>query len=429
MSPRHQHTHSGFYSAILCVILTLFILPVQAQAGALAAFINSSGQLVVASADGNLRWIVTNPGESLHPNLGYAWSPNGDELFFAVQTGGGVSLRIGDIDTQSAREIAVESGNLSGGEWTDNGILIASGSTLRFYQADGSVTGTDAGAPVQVLSRHADARLSAASGAVIFWQAGSFHLLRRDGSVVNLAGSSDAAGLENALWSQDAPLVAYSAFNEQSNRILVVATTNGEAIGLSSGRSTPLTPVAWLPGTTQLLYYGADYQIYLADVGCVVNGCGANPLESGVVVLPASAVEVRPTRNTLFFRDGEQIRGVRLNCVGANNCLDSAFTVGTQAVADASLSLRGNTLVYTAYSQDVFNRNDRTIWRVDVSCAPDCAAQPLLVGAVNGALSPDGRVLIADILGSGLHVVALADLRQVMLSGSGAALAAARWNG
>jgi hypothetical protein len=415
-----------FSTLILCLSL---LLPLHAQAGALVAFINSSGQLVVASADGSVRWIVTNPGELLQPELGYTWSPAGDKLFFAVQTSGGISLRIGDVGTQTASEIGLASGSVSGGDWTDRGIVIANDNTLRFYQTNGSVTSIDRGAAVQVISPYTAGKSGVRDDAVLFAQADSFHLLRGDDRVLDLPGSQTALGLSSALWSDEAALVAYSAFNEQNNSILVVASHEGGSISLSSGRSTPLTPVLWLPGTTQLLYYGADYQIQLAEVGCVFNGCGANPLENGTVVLPASAVDVRIAQNTVFFRESEQIRGVRLACVATNTCLNEAFTLGGNAVTDAGLTLQGTVLVYTAYSQDAFNPNDRTIWRVDVACVPECAAQPLLAGAVNGWLSPAGDMLIADIAGAGLHLMTLSDAVPMMLSGSGAALSAARWNG
>ncbi len=373
-----------FFISLLYMSLGLLLLPVQAQTATWVAFINSSGQLVAASADGNGRWIVTNPGETLHPQVGYAWSPEGDALFFAVQTSAGISLRIGDVNTQTAREIALENGALSGSDWTEWGILIANDSALRFYQTDGSVA--------------------------------------------ELPSSQVVTQISRVLWS-DAALVAYSALDENNTSLLVVTATDGSSIRLSSGRSTPLTPVAWLEGTTQLLYYGADYQIQWADVGCVFSGCDTNPLENGIVVLPASAVEVQIGQDRLFFREDETIRGVRLACVATDTCLTDAFTLATTAVSEALLSLQGDMLVYTTYSQDAFNPSDRTIWWVDATCAPDCVAQPLLTSAVNGALSPDGTLLIADIVGDGLYLITLADGRQLMLSGSGAALMAARWNG
>src|SRR5215470_6015853 len=94
------------------------IAPVSAQGSANAAFINSSGQLIVSSGDGSYRWIVTNPGESLASPLGFTWSPDGRRLFFAVNNGA-VSLRIGDLASQSVAEIGQASGSaITGGQWT-----------------------------------------------------------------------------------------------------------------------------------------------------------------------------------------------------------------------------------------------------------------------------------------------------------------------
>lgn len=70
------------YALLIVICLLLIPTSIQAQLGPpQVAYLNSSGQLIVAGADGVTRWIISNPGETLHPTVGYTWSPDGCDCF------------------------------------------------------------------------------------------------------------------------------------------------------------------------------------------------------------------------------------------------------------------------------------------------------------------------------------------------------------
>lgn len=407
---------------LLCMLLWIVALPVSAQSGPLVAFVNDAGQLIVAGADGAMRWIITNPGENLHPVAGFSWSPNGSRLFFAVQqSDGSVSLRIGEVASQTYQEIGLSSGNLSGGTWLDNATVLYSDNGLL----------VTAGFEASVFSPFADSSPNLAGpqnayqdGSLFVWQGGSYVL---NGNV--LPGyQPNPETRSSGLWSNAAALVAYAAYAEDGNTAVYVANTAGQTLALNSGRSTPMVPEGWIPGTTWLLYRDAAGQVRLTDTGCLLSGCGDNPLEYGVVVLPASASEVQASEGAIFYRDNEMINAVSLDCLQSNTCLDMVFNIGGQAAPDTLLSMGGGVLVYTAYTQNPFDEADREIRLGGTGCL-DCGTSTVLTGAVAGLVSPDGRYVVADIIGDGLYAVNLNNLNRVYLSGPGADLLKARWNG
>jgi hypothetical protein len=418
---------------LLAVLLLALIVPVWAQSGSLVAFVNNSGQLVVASMDGNTRWIVTNPGETLHPALGYSWSPDGRQLFFAVQQGdGSVSLRVGDVASQSAADIGQASGNLSGGDWAGNSVLVADGAQIGGY-GSGGAAGLVQGSAALV-SSFADRQPNLAvpanvsSQTLFYWQDGGY-VLNVSGNPIALPGSQpDPRTRNSGLWSADGSLVAYSAYGDDGNTAVYVANTAGQTLTLSSGRTTPVFPEGWIANNPWLMYRDGAGQVRAADVGCLRSGCGDNPLANGAVLAPASATEVQAEGNAVFFRDGNSIRAVPLSCINDNSCLNSAVSIGEQAAPETILDVNGGTVVYTAYTQDAFNAADREI-RVGSAGCLDCALATVIPGATAGLVSPDGRYVVADILGDGLYAVNLSDLTRVYLSGAGADVLKARWNG
>ena len=173
----------------------------------------------------------------------------------------------------------------------------------------------------------------------------------------------------------------------------------------------------------------------MADVSCVSSGCGANPLENGVALLPASAADVQVTSGWAFWRDSENVQGVPLACAASSNCETSAVTLGTQSAPQTMLHAAGSTLVYTAYSQDPRNPNDREVRVVNLACLANpatCQPQTLITGAVAGLVSDDGQYVVADVAGNGLNAIRIADGAATYLSGSvngtlGTGLVTARW--
>lgn len=438
---------------LLFILLALFALalPVGAQgASSKAAFLNASGQLIVSSGDGSYRWIVTNPGEALADPIGFSWAPGGSRLFFALNQGGEVSLRSADINSQSVAEIGRLPNNaLSGGQWTPDGggVLVAAGDRIVLAQANGAglidvLTGQGA---VRLITPYADdrpnlprARSLSPDGRYLFYQGGDGRYTVRalDGSTsFALPAGNDAGAPQVGLWSDAAPLVAHWGY-EGNSVIVVTHAPSGQSVTLDSGRAAPVNPLAWRPGTTQLIYRDATGFIRAADLGCLASGCGANPLANGVELAPASAADVQTDGTWVYFRDGDVIRAVNLGCVGAGNCAASAVTLGANAAPQTMLHVAARTLAYTAYAQDPNNLNDREVRIVNLNCLNDpasCAAQTFLGGAVAGLLSPDGGALIVEQAGSGMNILNLGTLASTYLSdlpgGSPGSplLMAARW--
>ncbi len=414
---------------------------ISAQSSAYVAFLNSSGQLVVSSGDGGARWIVTNPGETLAMPVGFSWSPEGRRLFFAVSAGDAASLRVGDVNSQAVSEFGRASGQLSGGGWTPDGssVLLGVNNQALAYPVGG-------GAPAVLVNGSgmitlhspfdgansqpnlAQSRSLSPDGRFLFYLDNGRNTLLSNGSAMPLPGTNDGNGRQSGLWSDAAPLVAYWGY-ESSSLIAVTDAENGQTLTLDSGRSMPISPVAWRPGSTQLIYRDASTSIRIADLSCLATGCGANPLQSGEELLPATATEIQALSNRVYFIDNGSAQMVDLGCVGSGSCVGSAAVIGANVAPQTWLTVGGNTLSYTAFTQDAYNSADREVRVVALDCLPGCAPQPALSGSVGGMVAPNGGFVVVE--DGGLNVLRLYDKQLTSLSdhAGGSLLASARWNG
>lgn len=436
------------------IIIGLFLMFVLFSGSALqaqgrapnVAFVNSSGQVVVSGGDGGFRWIVTNPGETLAQPVGFTWSPSGRQLFFAVDMGGVVSLRVGDIAAQSVTEIGQVNGAVSGGDWLPDGsgIVIASGGSLLLVPANGGGPATLGSGGASLISSFAADRpnvpvahsLSPNGRAALFQTGGQYTLLSvSNGATTPLTGTNDANAPQSGLWSPNGALVAYWGFSG-SSILSVTNADNGQTVTLNSGSSVPMTPLAWQPASTWLVYRDAANTVRAADLSCLNGGCGANPLESGSELLPATASDVQfGGSDWVIFRDGEAVKAVNLGCVSSGNCLNSAVTLGQNAAPRTWVSVGGDTVVYTAYTQDANNPNDREVRAVSLGCLSNpssCQPTSLLGQAVAGLVSPDGAYVVVDQAGSGVNALYIPGANLTYLSDSlggqlGTGLNLARW--
>jgi len=368
---RKMHMKHGRVLLLVVFCLLVIALPAAAQNSPLVAFVNSSGQLIVSSGDGSYRWIVTNPGETLAGDP--AWTNTG--LLFAV----GSSLRAANVSQQSASEVGQAAGSL---------MSVSPNGKFVFYQA----------------------------------QDGSYHLQGQDGSgAFALPITNDLNARYSGLWS--GTLVAYWGYSGNSTLAVTDAAAQ-QTVTLDSGRSAPITPLAWRPKTTQLIFRDATGSIRLADVGCVANGCASNPLDSATT-LAAADTDVATDGTWLYYRTDTNINAVNLDC-GAN-C--TGAVIAGNAAPQTALSAAGKTLVYTAYQQNPNDPADRVVMTLNLDCVSNpssCAPQTVLPSAVAGAISADGRYAVVQ-LSSGLNSLDLSSGSTAYLSDPGAALADAHW--
>jgi len=433
--------------ALLSVFISSLVLVLQPasaqQGGPFLALVNGSGQLVIGSADGSFRWIVTNPGEPLHPALGFSWSPWGSRLFFAVG-GGETSLRVADVGSQSVSEIGRVSGAVTGGYWTPdgNGILIAPANRLLVYPASGGEPLELASASETIVLRSPFDAASErpnllqgrnmSSGQFLFYAQGNSNVVQALGGQPVMIAGGDPAAQFNGLWADAAPLVAYSGLS--GNSFLAVANAmTGDTLVLDSGRLAPIMPLLWRPGTLQLIYRDATSFIRIADLSCMMGQCPGNPFDSGLELIPASATDVQADNAALYYVDGGAVYALPLSCVDAGNCAGMALTLGTNVAPQSMMDVAGRTLVYTAYTQDPYNAADREVRVVDLACLgnpPACGARTVLTGATAGLLSPDGGYVVVE-RGGALHTLRLSDgqLAHQAEGGGPTMLSRARWSG
>ncbi len=383
-------------------ILLLVSVPLSsAQSNDLLAFLNGSGQLVVSSGDGNTRWIVTNPGQVIDSTLGFDWNAEGN-LVFALE---GYGAFEGDPSTQAINPL-------------ENAEDLAFLRGLRNRPNDAQPNGVSA-----------DGRFAFA------WSDGRYFVVpvgTTSGFQLPLVGKNDAQG--SGLWADNTPLVAYWGFDNDSGSTglsIFNAQTNTDITALS-GTSIPIPPIAWQPNSTRLVFRTGTGDVYLSDVGCLVSGCSANPLETAVPVAPSSASNVQVTADHIYYMDNQQIFGSDLSCASNNTCIDSRFVVGNNAVPLSMVHTNGNRLTYTAYASNPNDANDRIVQRVDLSCTPDCQPQSTLNGAMAGLLSASGNFLMVDINGQGLNILNISSGGLVYLTDTmgeqlGAGLTTARW--
>lgn len=429
----------GYWALIVFAALTVyaFAAPVEAQSGGrYAAAVTASGQLIVSDPAGTYRWIVTNPGEALAAPIGFAWSPRGDRLAFAVDLGGTISLRVGTLAAQTTVEIGqLPAGAVSGAAWTPDGagVFAASSGQIAYFDAGGAGTAgvVASGTPVTVLSPFANPRpylpqpaSVSPDGRSLFYQNGDgrYALIALDGSTaLALTGANEANATGAGLWADTGPLVAYWGY-EATAVLNVTHAGNGQTLTLDSGRSAPVPPLAWLPGTTTLIYRAADGVIRAADVGCMAVGCPANPLEAGIDLLPSSAADVQPTADgtLVVYRDGGAVLAVPTSCLAAGTCASAGVVVGLEVAPDRPVHVGGRVLAYTAGG---------SVMVADLGCvsAGACAATPVLAGSA-GLVAPDGSAVIAAVA-DGLAIIDLRTGTTAYLADAGSTLLAARWNG
>ncbi|MBI1259213.1 MAG: hypothetical protein GC204_17235 [Chloroflexi bacterium] len=359
---------------LLLVVFCLLViaLPAAAQNSPLVAFVNSSGQLIVSSGDGaSYRWIVTNPGEKLAGEP--SWTVNG--LTFAV----GASLRVANPASQAVSEIGTASGTM---------LSVAQDGKSLFYQQ----------------------------------QDGSYALQQLNGSGnVSLSLTNDRGAPYSGLWS--GTLVAYWGY--AGNSVLAVDDVgSGNVITLDSGRSAPITPLAWRPRSAQLIFRDTTGSIRMADLACLPSGCNGNPLDSAPVLAVADT-DVATDGNMLYYRADGNINAVNLDC--GNSC--NGVAIAGNAAPQTAISAANGTLVYTAYQQNPNDPSDREVQTLNLGCVSNpssCTAQTVLSGASAGVISSDGRFAVVQT-SSGLSSLDLSSGATAYLSDTGASLTDAHW--
>ena len=425
---------------LLVVLLALVLLgqsaqPAAAQSGPLVAFQNAAGQLVVTSADGVYRWVLTNPGETLSPALGFRWSQNGSRLFFAVDEGGEVSLRSADVAGQAINEIGrVTSGGLSGGEWTPDhsGVLVAANDRLTWYPVSGQAVDILAGqGPVSLRTPAQDSRfgwraLSPDARTLIYRDSAgtTVALPLTGGASVPLTSGADPS-LPGGLWAEDGGLVAVAGANE----IVVFSPVTGVSARWPGASAVPPAPLLWWPGTSLLLVQDGAGAIRSADMSCLRSG-PCDPFPASFPVLAASARGLRAAGDWLVYLDGDGVFAVPSGCLSAGSC--APVPVAASVSPGSAMDARGGALAYTAYTADPNNPSDREARVVDLAClnSGSCAPQTVAPGAQAGGLSPDGRLLIVSGP-AGLLLTDRTSGAQMLLSdpAPGQTPASARWNG
>lgn len=371
-----------------------------AQAGASAiAFTNSAGQLIVSGGDGGFRWIVTDPGQPVNIQAGWNWSPDGSRLAFGLGENP-VRLMVGDRIQQTVTELGSVSAPVNGLFWTPDGrqlVFSSAGNVLAVdVSSGGAVPLTNSGASV-VSGVGGFSPVSADGDYVFFTENGVNQVASLSGGTVVLAGAN-ASNLPNGLWADTAPLVASWGF-EGSSIFSVTHIPTSQTVRYDSGRSAPVNPVGWQPGSTALVYRDGSNAIRWADVGCLLSGCGADPLAAGVALLPASAVSIQVGGNRAYFIDADTVQGVDLSCVTQDNCLNSAVVLGGNAAPNTSLFVANGRLIYTGYEGDAYNPASYQVRLVDLSCWPSCQPQVLAAGGSAVSMSPDAlfaQVEMAD---------------------------------
>ncbi len=412
--------------SVLFMVMSLLMLTIgiaiHAQANSdLLAYVNSSQQLVVVSGDGGFRWIVTNPGEFLADPVGYTWSPDGDRIFFAVQQGGSVSLRVGDVNTQSWNEIANVPAGIVGGEWSADGrgVLIGSGGTIRLYDADnGDVLREISGLepPVVLVSPFSEApnflpygRSLSPDGESIIFQAGlngRYFVGRFDGSVPTLAAplNNDPAPRYSALWSDDGSAVAYWGYDSDGTSVIAVTDVDSQTtVTLDSGRAIPVTLLGW----------SGDVLVYRDSANRVLAARAPDqPLESGVQLLPPDALDIMVVNGGALFRTDSAIQSVGASCVDTGDCLDRLNVLVNDAAA-MPFEVRFGTIVYTAQNGAVVTSDGLNVFA--------------FAGASAGVLSPGGAYVALDLNG-GLSIANTLDGSVTEIAPAPIILDGVRWN-
>jgi DNA-binding beta-propeller fold protein YncE len=416
-------------AAAFALLISGAAAPAAAQNAEPIAFLNGASQLIISDSLGSTRWIVTNPGEYLALPLGYALSPSGRLVFFAIDAGGTVSLRVGDTTTQTVTEIGQVSPGATGGTWSpDNArVYVAADGQLFAFSATGG--GQPLGQAAQLgtpfTQERADVRGGQSVGpteALVFAAADTTLAVQGTAGTVPLALTGDLSGRDTALWADDVPLVALSGYTP--NAALAVANADtGETALLQSDRTAPVTPLAWVADTTTLLYRDLDGVGRAANFSCLLVGCTSDPFAAAVAVLSPTASDVQTTTDHIFYRDNGALYGVQSACIAAGACTGAAVLVG-QLAPGTGYSVRGGRIAHTT--------PESTVVLTDAACIGTgvCAGQALVSG-IAGVFSPSGSAITVEGVEIGLAVVDLTTGSVVGLAEwtGGQLLPFARWAG
>jgi hypothetical protein len=399
-------------------VLGLFVPTAAAQGNTpQLAYVNSGGQLVIASADGAARWVVTNPNEALVNSAALAWSPNGQQLFFAVNTGSGVSARAANIRSQSVTELGIVNGNVSGGEWASNN------NEVIFNNSGGIVSATNGSANVLVAGGQlTSGQALSQDGRFLFYHNGNgYSLAAANGSnAATLPGRNDATAAGVGLWTDSGAVVAYWTYTNNGTAALnVTNAANGQTLTIDSGTSVPITPLAWLPNSQTLLYRSAA-GVIAVDASCVRNGCNDNPAQTAVLPVTAANVTVT-TSGVMIFTGNGAVFGVDVQCVRNGNCANNAVSAGSTA---------SNARVVAAGRIAAFTGANGTVNALNLNCVSSGECSPTALGISGNVLSiaPNGGHVIVSS-GATMNVIDLSNPAAVVaLSGVGGNSALV-WNG
>jgi hypothetical protein len=379
---------------LLTVIGMLMLAPAVtfAQSAPMLAYLNAGGQLVIADAGGDNRWIVSNPGEVLAPNSTLAWTANGQQLFFAVSASGQTSLRVANVAQRNVREMTVIGGNISGGEWADGNSAVIVGTTngLNRITLDGTAT------LVAPNGQTISGRTVAKDGRFLLYGIGGG--LATDssngGNPTALDGANDprAAGL--GLWADSAPIVAYWTVGSAGTSRLNITPASApfNTLIVDSGTGVPLAPLAWVPNSTILIYRGAS-GVQAVDAACVQRGgCGG---VAPVRILPISAANVTVSASGIVYTLNGGLFGAPISCINAGDCSGAQLDA---VAASTTLAANGDTLVYVGA--------DSVLRALSLACLSHggCAPSALNLSAAVYRVSPDGRYALVTRNGELLSV-------------------------
>jgi hypothetical protein len=323
--------------------------------------------------------------------------------------------------------------------------MVSDGNSITFIGRDGSVAPVVTGQTgISLFSPYADtrpnlpgARSVSASNTHVFFQQGDgrYAVAALDGSAAfPLPGSNEPNARASGLWADSAPLVAYWGY-EGSAILSVTNAANGQTFMLNSGRTAPITPVLWLPGSATLLYRDASGYVRASDMSCLSSTCAADPFTAGVEVLPPTATEIVLNAGTLYYQDGTSVMALNSACIASGACAGGAVMVAPNAAPSTMLSAAGSILFYTGFSANPNDVNDRAALLVQLNGCQNtggCAVAASIPNALSGTLSADGSAALYDSpAAGGLFAVSLSTGANTYLADSAgmAGLASARWGG
>ncbi|GAB1422323.1 hypothetical protein MASR2M15_25510 [Anaerolineales bacterium] len=398
----------------------------SAQEGQFVAFMNSAGQLLISSQDGQIRWILSDPGQTIATQQLPKWSFDGHRLLYALDLGQqSFDLRMVDAPSQSL--IASTPINPFGGaDWVSGqNALVAQGSELLVFNTALQSLGTFQG-NLRLLQT-----VQTGNGVLALLVEGNAYRLfnANNTALFELPGQYDAR--THGHTTNEQGLIAYSSRDESGGSLLVVVSANGTFFAHPSASTSPMQALTFT-GDRRLNYRDVSGVIRIADVSCVLTSCGVDPFSSALDILPASAGEIKLNGNTLVYKDANQLLMAPITCLNTGSCNASAAVLATNVALRLPYFMADNgKLFYTGFNNNVADVSDRHLFSADLACA-DCGAQLLRSGALAVDLSSDGRKLVIDDADEGLNILDLASGSLVFLAPPAAnwgnALPFVRWS-